>query len=199
MIAPLKVKKVNNSILRSQKNVDQLDSQSIKSFKAGAHIEEDIDRDMVYSKSIITAETRKVFKEESIWNLNHLLKVIEIEATHLSEITELKFMDCVMSSIMAFSTLRLSEILWWLHELRTIATAEQASKAVRCIMKLAEIDNSYSVTSIRSASIMKAIAQGATMEEIDRISRRKDGPRIEQVFYDNNLNDEIRERHGSFQ
>ncbi|KAA6380222.1 MAG: hypothetical protein EZS28_024250, partial [Streblomastix strix] len=209
-------------------------------FKAAGHLQDQING--ILLKQImkqIQAETRKVFMEESIWDLNDLLKVIEIEATHLTEITESKFMGCVMSSIMAFSTLRLSEIvrssvnklsnnewqlstsIWKGNEITsnnyfsqneesksityvlvgimTIATAEQASKAVHCIMKLAGIDNSYSVTSIRSASITKAIAQGATMEEINRMSRHKDGPKTVQVFYDKNLNDEVRERLGSFQ
>ncbi|KAA6395783.1 MAG: hypothetical protein EZS28_008692 [Streblomastix strix] len=65
-----------------------------------------------------------------------------------------------------------SSQLWWLHQSKTIATAEQASKAVHCIMILAGFDNKYSVTSIRSASITKAIAQKRDLEAFNDMSHK---------------------------
>ncbi|KAA6395782.1 MAG: hypothetical protein EZS28_008691 [Streblomastix strix] len=80
--------------------------------KAAGHQEEQING--ILLKQImkqIQVGTKKVFKDKFIWDINDLIKVIEIEATHLSKITELKFMGCVMSPIMAFSTLRLFDVI----------------------------------------------------------------------------------------
>ncbi|KAA6375664.1 MAG: hypothetical protein EZS28_028810 [Streblomastix strix] len=80
-----------------------------------------------------------------------------------------------------------------------VVTGEYASKAEYSIMKLAGIDDSYSVTSIKSASIINIFDYGATMEEITRISRRRDCPKNMQMFYYKNLNNKIGERLGRFQ
>ncbi|KAA6384220.1 MAG: hypothetical protein EZS28_020250 [Streblomastix strix] len=92
-----------------------------------------------------------------------------------------------------------SSQLYWLNQSKTIATVENIANVTLSIKKLAWIDDSYSITSKRSASITNAITQWATMEEINRMSKHKDGPKTVQVFYDKNQNDEFRERLGSFQ
>ncbi|KAA6402345.1 MAG: hypothetical protein EZS28_002126 [Streblomastix strix] len=48
-----------------------------------------------------------------------------------------------------------------------------------------------SVTSVRKSLIIKSIDQGATIQEINRVSRHKDGPSTMAVHYDMNLNDTV--------
>ncbi|KAA6381429.1 MAG: hypothetical protein EZS28_023043 [Streblomastix strix] len=64
-------------------------------------------------------------------------------------------------------------------------------------MYQAGIEKFYSVTSIRKASITKAIQQGASQIQINRFSRHADGTSTVQVRYDTNLNDDIRRRLGT--
>ncbi|KAA6396720.1 MAG: hypothetical protein EZS28_007757 [Streblomastix strix] len=88
--------------------------------------------------------------------------------------------------------------LWYLTKTNKPATVNQGSKAVHEIMKLANIDISYTVTSIRSSSITKQIAIGATKQQVNRFTRHKKGPATMARFYDKNTNDELKERLATF-
>ncbi|KAA6340770.1 MAG: hypothetical protein EZS28_052512, partial [Streblomastix strix] len=84
--------------------------------------------------------------------------------------------------------------LWLLFKTNKRATEEQGSKAVHEVMKLAGIGAQYTVTSIRSSSITKQIAIGATKLQANRFTRHKKGPAIVAKFYDKNLNDGLRQK-----
>ncbi|KAA6369756.1 MAG: hypothetical protein EZS28_034717, partial [Streblomastix strix] len=88
--------------------------------------------------------------------------------------------------------------LWYLTKTHKPATVNQGSKAVHEIMKLVNIDLSYTVTSIRSSSITKQIAIGATKQQVNRFTRHKKGPATVARFYNKNTNDELRERLATF-
>ncbi|KAA6396848.1 MAG: hypothetical protein EZS28_007624 [Streblomastix strix] len=53
---------------------------------------------------------RKEHKEEPIYKLVILLKHLQSKAQRLDQLREIQFMGCVISSIMAFATLRLAEV-----------------------------------------------------------------------------------------
>ncbi|KAA6370458.1 MAG: hypothetical protein EZS28_034016 [Streblomastix strix] len=53
---------------------------------------------------------RKEHKEEPIYKLDILLKHLQSKAQRLDQLPEMEFMGCVISSIMAFATLRLAEV-----------------------------------------------------------------------------------------
>ncbi|KAA6402697.1 MAG: hypothetical protein EZS28_001768 [Streblomastix strix] len=76
---------------------------------------------------------------------------------------------------------------------------EYLSKAVHLVMSAAGVHKGNSVMSIRKSSITKTINQGATIQEISRASRHKDGSNTVAVHYDMNLNDTIRERLTNFE
>ncbi|KAA6372972.1 MAG: hypothetical protein EZS28_031500 [Streblomastix strix] len=60
-------------------------------------------------------------------------------------------------------------------------------------MQASGVKKGNSVTSIRKSSISKSIDQGATIKQINRASRHKDGPRTVADHYDMNLNDTVKE------
>ncbi|KAA6372731.1 MAG: hypothetical protein EZS28_031741, partial [Streblomastix strix] len=88
--------------------------------------------------------------------------------------------------------------LWYLIRTGKVATESQISKSVHEVMKLAGIEVSYTVTSIRSSSITKQISIGATKQQVNRFSRHKKGLATVSKFYDKNLNDNLRERLAVF-
>ncbi|KAA6371526.1 MAG: hypothetical protein EZS28_032948 [Streblomastix strix] len=71
-------------------------------------------------------------------------------------------------------------------------------KTVHEIMKLASTDLTYIFISIRSLSIIKLIAIGATRQQVNRFTRHKKGPATMARFYVKNINDELRERLATF-
>ncbi|KAA6363624.1 MAG: hypothetical protein EZS28_040849, partial [Streblomastix strix] len=199
------------------------------------------------------AATWKKRKEELIYKLDILLKHIQERADIKQRLNEQERLGCTISSIMAFSTLRLAEIqrasvakmednvwklntsiwkgnnydltvtfrplsnpkmcpttwinswfglrrvddrdtpLWWRPKNKKVSSYEYLSKAVHIIMQASGVKKGNSVTSIRKSSITKSIDQGATIQEINRASRHKDGPSTVAVHYDMNLNDTVRE------
>ncbi|KAA6354469.1 MAG: hypothetical protein EZS28_050004, partial [Streblomastix strix] len=205
------------------------------------------------------AATRKKRKEEPIYKLDILLKHIQERADIKQRLNEQEHLGCTISSIMAFSTLRLAEIhrssvakmednvwqlntsiwkgdnydltvtfrplsnpkvcpttwlnswfglrreedrdkpLWWRPKNKKVSSYEYLSKAVHIIMQASGVKKGNSVTSIRKSSITKSIDQGATIQEINRASRHKDGPSTVAVHYDMNLNDTVRERLTNFE
>ncbi|KAA6388225.1 MAG: hypothetical protein EZS28_016247 [Streblomastix strix] len=88
--------------------------------------------------------------------------------------------------------------LWHLIKTGKVATESQISKSVHEVMKLAGIEVSYTVTSIRSSSITKQISTGAIKQQVNRFSRHKKGPATVSKFYAKNLNDNLRERLAVF-
>ncbi|KAA6368547.1 MAG: hypothetical protein EZS28_035926, partial [Streblomastix strix] len=89
--------------------------------------------------------------------------------------------------------------LWWRPKNKKVSSYEYISKAVHIIMQASGVKKGNSVTSIRKSSITKSIDQGATIQEINRASRHKDGPSTAAVHYDMNLNDTVRERLTNFE
>ncbi|KAA6398205.1 MAG: hypothetical protein EZS28_006272 [Streblomastix strix] len=204
------------------------------------------------------AALRKTQKEESIYNLDDLLQVLDEQARNIGQISEKTMMGCTIVSIMIFSVLRLAEVmrseaikgdngvwqlstatwkggddgvvvtfrkskykntspsfwlaawingnqkrtqsenLWYLNKTKRVASVEYGSKAVHEIMKLAGIEMTYSVTSIRASSVTKQVKIGATKQQINRMTRHKNGPNTVAKFYDKTLNDGIRERLATF-
>ncbi|KAA6381391.1 MAG: hypothetical protein EZS28_023081, partial [Streblomastix strix] len=92
-----------------------------------------------------------------------------------------------------------SKALWWRPKNKKVSSYEYLSKAVHIVMEASGVVKEYSVTSIRKSQITKSINQGATIQEINRASRHKDGPSTVAVHYDMNLNDTIRERLTNFE
>ncbi|KAA6369385.1 MAG: hypothetical protein EZS28_035088 [Streblomastix strix] len=169
------------------------------------------------------AAIKKVHKEEPICHLDDLLKILDQKAQMIDQLTEDILLGCTIVTIIAFSELRLEEVMRataekdidnsWLictsifkkpiskvtltfRQTSTPSTSPQASRAAHAIMNLAGVYKSHTITSIRSSSITKAIDQGVTLYQIKRFSRHKDGPNTVQQFYDKNLNDDLRERLG---
>ncbi|KAA6357318.1 MAG: hypothetical protein EZS28_047155 [Streblomastix strix] len=89
--------------------------------------------------------------------------------------------------------------LWWRPKNKKVSSYEYLSKAVHTIMQASGVKKGNSVTSIHKSSITKSINQGATIQEINRASRHKDGPSTVAVHYDMNLNDTVRERLTNFE
>ncbi|KAA6359029.1 MAG: hypothetical protein EZS28_045444, partial [Streblomastix strix] len=87
-----------------------------------------------------------------------------------------------------------SGCLWYLFKTQKVVTESQISKSVHEVMKLAGIEVSYTVTSIRSSSITKQISIGATKRQVNRFLCHKKGPATVSKFQDKNLNDNQRER-----
>ncbi|KAA6380421.1 MAG: hypothetical protein EZS28_024052 [Streblomastix strix] len=205
------------------------------------------------------AATKKKRREEPIYKLDILLKHIQERAEFKRKLSEQEHLVCTISSIIAFSTLRLAEIyrasvtqlednvwqlstsiwkgdnydltvtfrplsnlkvcptswfsiwitlrkeedrnnaLWWRPKNKKVSSYEYLSKAVHIIMEASGVVKGNSVTSICKSSITKSINHGATIQEINRASRHKDGPSTVAVHYDMNLNDTIRERLTNFE
>ncbi|KAA6370685.1 MAG: hypothetical protein EZS28_033789, partial [Streblomastix strix] len=89
--------------------------------------------------------------------------------------------------------------LWWRPKNKKVSSYEYLSKAVHIVMQASGVKKGNSVTSICKSSITKSIDQGATIQEINRASRHKDGPSTVAVHYDMNLNDTVRERLTNFE
>ncbi|KAA6372161.1 MAG: hypothetical protein EZS28_032312 [Streblomastix strix] len=87
--------------------------------------------------------------------------------------------------------------LWFLRSMHRIAKDEELSKVIHMIMDNAGIPKGYTVTSIRKASVTKAAAQGASNTDINRFSRHSEGSNTVLIYYDTNLNDNIRTRLAS--
>ncbi|KAA6401767.1 MAG: hypothetical protein EZS28_002709 [Streblomastix strix] len=70
-------------------------------------------------------------------------------------------------------------------------TCDQCSKGIREIMRVAGIEEKYTVTSIRKASISAIINLRKSKQEIDQWSRHGDASTAVRMFYDANNNTEI--------
>ncbi|KAA6363176.1 MAG: hypothetical protein EZS28_041297, partial [Streblomastix strix] len=70
----------------------------------------------------------------------------------------------------------LDKSLWWGAKNMKASSYEYLSKAVHLVTNAAGVHKGNSVTSIKNSSITKSINQGATIQEINRASRHKDGP-----------------------
>ncbi|KAA6375853.1 MAG: hypothetical protein EZS28_028621 [Streblomastix strix] len=89
--------------------------------------------------------------------------------------------------------------LQWRPKNKKVSSYVYLSKAVHIIMQASGVKKGNSVTSICKLSTTKSIDQGATIQEINRASRHKDGTSTVAVHYDMNLNDTVRERLTNFE
>ncbi|KAA6376143.1 MAG: hypothetical protein EZS28_028332 [Streblomastix strix] len=72
-----------------------------------------------------------------------------------------------------------------------IVKDEELSTSIR-IMEDAGIHKGYTVITIRKVAITKAVAQVASQTDINRFSRHSEGSNTMMIYYDTNLNDNIR-------
>ncbi|KAA6399817.1 MAG: hypothetical protein EZS28_004656 [Streblomastix strix] len=93
----------------------------------------------------------------------------------------------------------LDKPLWWRAKNMKASSYEYLSKAVHLVMSAAGVHKRNSVMQIRKSSITKSINHVATIQDINRAYRHKDGPSTVAVHYDMNLNDTTRERLTNFE
>ncbi|KAA6375873.1 MAG: hypothetical protein EZS28_028600 [Streblomastix strix] len=160
--------------------------------------------------------TRKKRKEESKYKLDILLRYIQGKFGYIDQLGEQEHIGCMISSIIAFATLHLTEInrtkatrnedgslqletAVWMgddYDLTVTfrpkkASYEYLSKAVHKIMKGAGVQAKNSVTQILKSSITKSIDQDVSQQDVDRSSRHKEGAGTIAVHQDINLNDRL--------
>ncbi|KAA6365247.1 MAG: hypothetical protein EZS28_039227 [Streblomastix strix] len=89
--------------------------------------------------------------------------------------------------------------LWWLSSKIREASYEEMSRTVNKIMLEVGIPSGPTVISIRKSSLIKSISQNATKTQINRATRHKKGSDIVAHRYDQNLNDDLREKLQNFE
>ncbi|KAA6338832.1 MAG: hypothetical protein EZS28_052667, partial [Streblomastix strix] len=168
-------------------------------------------------KKKIEERTRKVQKEEEIWDLSMLTTYIISLFKDKKKLKQEQKLAVVIIFVMIYSNLRLTEnetkgimpIEWFINldeREQLIAkdkvwikndkfetyTTDRLSIFVRKIMKEAGIEEHQRVTTIRAAAITQAIQQGATSEEVNRWSRHANSADTIQRYYDKGNNRNIR-------
>ncbi|KAA6377834.1 MAG: hypothetical protein EZS28_026639, partial [Streblomastix strix] len=89
--------------------------------------------------------------------------------------------------------------LWWLSSKNREVSYEEMSKAVHQTLLEVGIPSGSTVTSIRKSSMTKSISQGATKTQINRATRHKKGTDTVAHLYNQNLNDDLREKLSNFE
>ncbi|KAA6389014.1 MAG: putative aurora kinase, partial [Streblomastix strix] len=138
------------------------------------------------------------------------LSEIQIGRIKLKTIIKKNLKVTVNLTLRQMENQALCPIKWWIKWIKTkkktlnenevwlksnqseIMDIDRCSLNVRLVLKDAGIPENSRVTSIRAASITKAIQNGATVDEINRWTRHSSMANTIQRFYDKNNNDRLR-------